>query len=195
MGALVEIANLLIKTFFNLYLLVVLLRLLLQLVKADFYNPVSQFIVKATNPPLMPIRKIIPGVFGIDMASVVLALIVQMIAMCLLLLLVGYSIPNPLLLLIWAVIACLGMVANIYFFAILINIIISWVAPGTYNPVVLMIHQLTEPVMAPFRRVLPSMGGLDLSPIFVFLTINVIQIILRALASNFGLVPWLAIGL
>ena len=129
------------------------------------------------------------------MASVVLALIVQMIAMCLLLLLVGYSIPNPLLLLIWAFIACLGMIANIYFFAILINIIISWVAPGTYNPVVLMIHQLTEPVMAPFRRVLPSMGGLDLSPIFVFLTINVIQIILRALASNFGLVPWLAIGL
>jgi YggT family protein len=195
MGAMFEIGNLLVKTFFYLYLLIAMLRLILQLAKADFYNPISQFIVKATNPLLMPLRKIIPGFFGIDMASVVLILLVQLLAMVLIILLAGYALPNPLQLIMWAVIACLGMITNMYFFAILGSIIISWVAPGSYNPLVLLLHQLTEPVMAPFRKILPAMGGLDLSPIFVFLTINIVQIIIRTLAANVGLQPWIAIGL
>ncbi len=195
MGALVDIANLLIQTFFNFFMLAVLLRLLLQLARADFYNPISQFLVKVTTPALAPLRRLIPGVAGIDMASVVLVLILQVAATILLILLRGYGIPNPLSLLIWGALGTIGMVINIYFVAILVSIILSWVAPGSYNPVVLLLHQLTEPVMAPFRKLLPSMGGLDLSPIFVFLAINVLQIIINHLATATGLPFAYVIGL
>lgn len=195
MSALTDIGNLLVQTFFNLFLVAVLLRLLLQLARADFYNPISQFLVKVTKPVLQPLRRVIPGVLGIDMAAVVLALALQMLATSLLLLLHGLALINPLTLLIWAALGCIGMIINIYFVAILVSIILSWIAQGSYNPAVILLHQLTEPVMAPFRRILPPMGGLDLSPIFVFLSINVLQIILNHLAQAAGLYPALVIGI
>lgn len=195
MGALVDIGNLLIQTFFNLFILAVLLRLLLQIARADFYNPISQFLVKVTSPALKPLRRIIPGIGGIDFSSVVLVLLLQIVATVLLVLLRGYGIPNPLSMFVWAVLGTIGMVVNIYFVAILVSIVLSWVAPGSYNPIVLLLHQLTEPVMSPFRKLLPSMGGLDLSPIFVFLALNVIQIILGHLANAVGLPPAYVIGL
>jgi YggT family protein len=105
------------------------------------------------------------------------------------------GIPNPLLLLIWSALGIVAMVVNIYFIAILASIVLSWVAPGSYNPTVVLIHQLTEPVMAPFRKLLPPMGGLDLSPILVFLLINVVQIVLRHLAAGIGLPHQLVLGL
>jgi len=190
-----EIGNLLIQTIFNLYLLAVLLRFLLQLARADFYNPVSQFVVKVTNPAVKPLRRFIPGVLGIDFASLVLALLVQMVALALIFLIFGAGIPNPLLLLIWAVIGVVAMIVNIYFIAILASIVLSWVAGGSYNPTIMLIHQLTEPVMAPFRKLLPPLGGLDLSPILVFLLINVVQIMLRHLAASVGLSSKLVLGL
>ena len=107
----------------------------------------------------------------------------------------GYSIPNPLYLLSWAVLGTLGMLINIYFIAILASIIISWVAPGSYNPLILLLHQLTEPVMAPFRKIVPAMGGLDLSPIFVFLAINVLQIMLGHIAASVNLPVAYVIGI
>ncbi|MCR8922463.1 YggT family protein [Dasania sp. GY-MA-18] len=183
MGALTEIGNLLIHTVFNLFLIAVLLRLLLQFARADFYNPVSQFLVKVTKPFLQPLRRVIPGFLGIDMAAVVLAVLAQMLAITLLLLMLGYGFANPLYLFMWSVLGCLGIVLNIYFFAILAVIILSWVSPGSYNPFVLLLNQLTEPVMTPFRKMLPSLGGLDLSPILVFLSINVLTIILKHLAA------------
>ena len=195
MAALVDIGNLLIQTFFNLFILAVLLRLLLQLARADFFNPISQFLVKVTSPALTPLRRIVPGVGGIDMASIVLVLALQILGTVLLVLLRGYDIPNPLSMLIWALLGTAGMVINVYFVAILVSIVLSWVSPGSYNPIVLLLHQLTEPVMAPFRKVLPSMGGLDLSPIFVFLTINVLQIVLGHLAAASGLPSAYVIGL
>lgn len=187
MGALTEIGNLLIQTLFYLYILAVLLRLLLQQARADFYNPICQALVKATSAPLKPLRRIIPGVMGVDMASVVLALLLQMAATSLLLLINGLGMINPLFLVLWGLLGCLGMILNIYFFAILVSIVLSWIAPGSYNPAVLLLHQLTEPVMAPFRKMLPDMGGLDLSPILVFLTINILQILLRNLGLMAGL--------
>lgn len=185
----------LVQTVFNLYLLAVLLRFLLQLARADFYNPLSQFLVRITNPVLKPLRRLIPGLLGVDMAALVLALLVQMLGMALSYLVLGYAPPNPGMLLVWSVIGCVAMVVNIYFIGILVGIILSWVAAGSYNPMVLLIHQLTEPVLAPFRKLLPPMGGLDLSPILVFLVINVIRIILRHLAGSVGLPPMLVLGL
>jgi YggT family protein len=195
MGALVEIGNLLIHTVFNLFLIAVLLRLLLQFARADFYNPVSQFLVKVTKPFLQPLRRLIPGFLGIDMAAVVLAIIAQLLAMTLLLFMNDYGFANPLSMIIWSILGCVGVVINIYFFAILVSIILSWISPGSYNPFILLINQLTEPVMAPFRKIIPSLGGLDLSPIFVFLTINVLQIVLKHLAAATGLHPALVIGI
>ncbi len=194
MGTMTEIGNLLILTFFNLALTVVLLRLLLQLTKVDFYNPISQFIVKVTQPVLKPMRRVIPGLWGIDMATVVLAVLLQMLCISLLLLLSGYAV-NLLMLPIWALLGCIGVVSNIYLVAILVSIILSWVAPGSYNPIVLLLHQLTEPVMTPFRKILPPLGGLDLSPILVFLLINIIQILLNSVLNALGMYGQFVVGI
>ena len=103
--------------------------------------------------------------------------------------------PNIGIMLIWSVLGILGLLVNIYFFALLAMIILSWVAPGSNNPILYLVFQITEPVMAPFRKALPSMGGLDFSPILVFILINVIQIALRHMAAGVGLHPALVIGI
>jgi len=195
MGALSEISGYLIQTFLSLYLLAMLLRFLLQVVKADFYNPISQFLVKVTNPLVIPLRKIIPGFGGLDIATLLLALVLQAGGIVAILLLNGLGFPNPLLLLVWSALGIVGLLVNIYFFALLAMIILSWIAPGSSNPAVYLLHQITEPVMAPVRKILPPMGGLDFSPILVFILINVIQIALRHMAAGIGLHPALIIGL
>ncbi len=195
MTALSEISDYLIQTILSLYLLAMLLRFLLQVVKADFYNPISQFLVKVTNPLVLPLRKLIPGFGGLDIATLLLALVIQAGGIVAILLLNGLEAPNPLLLLLWAALGILGLLINIYFFALLAIIILSWVAPGSSNAVVYLLYQITEPVMVPVRKILPPMGGLDFSPILVFILINIIQIALRHMAANVGLHPALVIGL
>lgn len=195
MGPMTEIGLLLVQTLFSLYLAVVILRLLLQLARADFYNPISQFMVKATNPLLLPLRRIIPPIGKVDTASIVLALLVQMVAMVAIIALFGARIPSVITLLGWSVIGCLALTVNLYFFAIIINIILSWVAPGTHHPAAVLLYQLTEPVMQPFRRIVPPMGGIDLSPIIVFLMISILQILLKSMAQEAGLSPVLVFGL
>lgn len=195
MGALTEIGNLVLQTLFGLLLLAVILRLLLQLARADFYNPISQAVVKATNPVLLPLRRLIPAAGPIDSASVVLALLVQALAIVSILLLHGAGFPSPIALIIWSLIGLAAFVTSIYFYAVLASIILSWVAPGTYHPAAMLLHQLTEPVMKPFRRLLPPMGGLDLSPILVFLSVNVVQVLLRHFAASTGLHSALVFGI
>ena len=195
MNALNEIFGYLIQTLLSLYLIAMLLRFLLQLVRADFYNPISQFLVKVTNPVLVPLRRVIPGVGGIDVSSLLLALLLQALGIIALLLLNGLALPNPLILLVWPVLGVVGLLVNIYFFALLAMIILSWVAAGSQHPAIYLLYQITEPVMAPFRKALPAMGGLDFSPILVFILINVIQIALRHMAAGVGLHPALVIGL
>lgn len=162
-----------ISTLFGLYIIIVLLRFLLQLVRADFYNPLSQFIVKATTPILKPLRRIIPGLFGIDIASVLLAYFLQYIENLLLFAVKGIPV-NPVILLWYSIGSLLTLVLYIYFFAILVQVIISWVSPGTYNPATALIHHITEPVMRPARKILPPFSGFDLSPILVFVILNLL---------------------
>ncbi len=195
MNALNEILGYLLQTLLSLYLIAMLLRFLLQLVRADFYNPLSQVRVTITNPVLVPLRRVIPGIGGIDVASLVLALVLQALGIVAMLLLNGLGLPNPLLLLAWSALGVVGLLVNIYFFALLAMIILSWVAGGSQHPAIYLLHQITEPVMAPFRRALPPMGGLDFSPILVFILINVIQIALRHMAAGVGLHPALVIGI
>jgi len=170
---LVTAGSYLISTIFGLYIIIVLLRFLLQAVRADFYNPLSQFIVKATAPVLNPLRRIIPGLFGIDIASILLAYCLQYIENILLFTVRGISV-NPIFLLWHSIGSLLTLVLYIYFFAILVQVIISWVSPGTYNPATALIHHITEPVMRPARKLLPPFSGFDLSPILVFVALNIL---------------------
>ena len=195
MNALSDVLAYLLQTVLNLALLAMLLRFLLQLVRADYYNPVSQFLAKVTNPLVLPLRRVIPSVRGLDLSTLLLALLLQMAAIVALLALNGFGPPGVLTLLVWSVLGLVGLLVNIYFFALLAMIILSWVAPGNRHPALLLLLQLTEPVMAPFRRMLPDMGGIDFSPILVFILINVIQIALGHMAAAVGLPAALVIGL
>lgn len=195
MSAAAEITTMLLNTLVSLTIAAFLLRMILQLVRADFYNPICQFLVKATNPLVIPLRKIIPSVGKVDTASLLLALIAQAIGITLLFQIYGGGFPNPLQLIMWSVIGLCSAVLNLYFFAIIGNIILSWVAQGGSHPGAQILHQITEPVMAPFRKLLPAMGGLDLSPIFVFICINVLEVMLRHVAASAGLHPALVMGL
>ena len=125
----------LIQSLFGLYILVVMLRLMLQWVRADFYNPISQFIVKITNPPLKPLRRIIPGWGGVDLASVLLLIALQILELFLVNLAVGRA-SGISGLFIQSIAELLGLLINIFVGAILIQVILSWVAPGTYNPLI-----------------------------------------------------------
>ena len=162
------------------YLTVVLLRFLLQLARADFYNPISQFAVKATNPLLRPLRRFIPGWGGIDGAALVLAVIIQAITFFLILVALNGGIPaiNPLTLLSWSILNVLDLIVKIYFWSVIAVVVVSWIAPQSNHPAIQLVAQITEPVMRPVRNVMPSLGGLDLSPIIVFPILNVISVVI-----------------
>lgn len=177
MSQLTQALILIIQTLGSLYLLIVLLRFILQLVRADFYNPLSQFIVRVTHPLLKPLRRVIPSVGGLDLSSLVLAVIVQMLLMGAILMIAYGTIGNPLQLLIWALIGVTGLFLNIFFYALIISVILSWVAPASQNPGAQLISQICEPALAPFRRLLPNLGGLDISPIFAFLTLKLLDML------------------
>jgi len=185
-----------LQTIGSLYLLIVLLRFILQLVRADFYNPLSQFIVRATHPLLKPLRKIIPSFAGLDLASLVLAILVQLVLMALTLMLMGYGLVDPLQLLVWSIIGVTALFLKVFFFALIISVILSWVAQGSHNPAVELVHQICEPLLMPIRRILPSMGGLDLSPIVAFLILNLIDmLVIRNLAMMTGMLRGLSLAI
>lgn len=195
MAALNEIAAFLVETAASLYLILVVVRGMLQAARADFYNPISQFVARLTNPPLQALHRIIPIRSRVDPAVLVLALAVQAIAIVTTLLLAGFALPGLVTILVWSLIGVAGLVVNTYLVALIVMIVVSWVAPGTRHPAVLLTYQITEPVMAPVRSMLPAAGGLDFSPILVFIAINVIQIALRHMAAAAGLPLQLVIGI
>ncbi|WP_367086598.1 YggT family protein [Pseudomonas aeruginosa] len=186
-----------LQTLGSLYLLIVLLRFILQLVRADFYNPLSQFIVRATKPLLNPLRRIIPGFGGIDLASLVLAILIQLVLMILILMLMGYGVGGFIMqLLIWSIIAVTSLFLKVFFFALITSVILSWVAPGSYNPGAQLVNQICEPLLMPFRKLLPNLGGLDLSPIFAFLALKLIDmLVINNLAAMTGMPQQLSIFL
>ncbi len=183
----VQVGLLIVGTLGSLYLTVIVLRFLFQLAKADFYNPISQFIVKATNPVLIPLRKVIPGFFGIDFASVVFAIVFHWLVIQILAFILGASILNPITAITWSVVGLISLVVNIYFYGMIIMIVASWIAPGSYNPILMLIRQIVDPITAPFRKIIPPMGGLDITPIFVFLALQVCRIMIGAIALKVGL--------
>jgi len=180
---------LVINTLFDLYILLVLLRFLLQMLRADFYNPVSQFIVKLTTYPLKIMRRVIPSVGGQDTAAIVLCLVLIYGKFVLLRLL---SIPAvqiggvmaPLTgvsyagLLVFCIADLIALVLTVFLVAVIIQVILSWINPGQYNPVIGLVHKLSDPVLKPIRRLIPSLGGLDLSPLFATLLLLVAKMLI-----------------
>jgi YggT family protein len=167
----------LVTTLFGLYILAVMLRFLLGLVRADFYNPVSQFLVRITNPLLVPMRKVIPTIGKFDTSALLLMLLLQLISV---LIVVGAAVPFVTLL-AFTVGELVMLLLNIFLFAIIVQVILSWVSPGTYTPVNSILYSLTNPVLQPFRRIIPPLSGIDLSPLFALIALQVARMLILPL--------------
>jgi YggT family protein len=177
----------LVQVVFGLYVLVIVLRFLLQLLRADFYNPVSQLVVKVTTPVLRPLRRVIPGVWGIDLSSLLVAWLLTAVELSLMALLVDIDF-HPLAPLAWAIAELVALVLNIFLFAIVVQAILSWVSTGRYSPASAVLDSLTAPLLRPLRRAIPPVGALDLTPLLVAIGLVLLKMLvlppLDALTGN-----------
>jgi len=168
-----DAALFLVDTILGIYILLVLLRFLLQLVRADFYNPISQFIVRATNPPLVRLRRFIPGLWGVDLAALALLITMEAIRISLTAMLLGHS-PR------WTgvIFLSLGELAKLavytVIFCIFIRALLSWFSNRLQHPITRLLGSFTDPILRPVRRILPATGGIDLSPLVVFIAMMLI---------------------
>ncbi len=177
-GYLANPAIFLINTVFGLYILAVMLRFLFQLVEAEFYNPISQFLVKITHPPLRILRRIIPSFGRLDSASLVLMLLLQILADYLAFVLQGGGQVGIGMLIASALVQLVNLAFNVFIYAIIIQAIMSWINPDPYNPVFSLLTQLTEPILRPCRRIIPLMGGLDLSPLLALVALQIAKMLI-----------------
>jgi len=181
----------LISALFGMYILAVMLRFLFQWVHADFSNPISQFIYKVTNPPLVPMRRFIPGFRGLDFSAILLMLVLQTLELLIIGLLPGQPMPAFPGVLAWAFAELIGLWINVYIFGIIILAVISWINPTGYNPIVGLISQITNPIMQPIRRLIPPMSGLDLSPMFaLFILIFIKMALVELLIYQFKILSF-----
>jgi len=167
----------LISTITDLYVAAILLRLLLQWVGAEFYNPLSQFLIKITNPVLVPARRVIPSIGKLDTASVVVMLLLEILQLIIISALgqIEFSIP---FLLLFAVKKLLLTLLMTYFVLIIARVIVSWIASQSRHPLIPLVYQLTEPVLGPFSKLLPPIGGIDLSPLFALIALRFLMLLL-----------------
>jgi YggT family protein len=169
-----------IKTLSQLYLLLLLLRFWLPWLRADFRNPVAQGILRFTSPLILPVRRIVPSIRRLDTATVLVAFVVQFLVLLVLLTLVGAPV-DPLRVAVTSIIELAILSLNLFFFAILIRVILSWVAPHSYNPITALVATLSEPLLRPFRRTIPPVGGFDISPVFALVLLQALVIFLHTL--------------
>jgi len=164
-----------VNTIFDIVCFLFLARLILQACRADFYNPISQGVVKATDPLLKPLRLVIPGYRNFDTAAFVAAWLFKIIGFALVVAINAQYLPGIPYLIARGLFEVLQLLLTIYWFALIIVIVLSFVAPGTYHPAAALLHQVTEPILAPARRLIPPLGGLDLSPILVFMVLILVR--------------------
>jgi len=172
MSYLSNTALFLIDAVLGFYILIVMFRFLLQMTRADFYNPLSQFVRRASDPALRPLRRIIPGYSGVDLASILLLMALESLRLALLSLFMGHA-PNLSGLIILSIGELFKLAAYIIIFSIFARAILSWVSSGRGHPMIRLINSFTEPVLTPARRLIPATSGLDLSPVIVFLVLTV----------------------
>jgi len=156
-----------------------LLRVLFPLVRADFRNPIGQAVLRVTDPLVLPLRKVLRPAGRVDVASIAALLIVQLAGTALLLGIAGARMASPLTNVVVALRELARTTLQFYFFAVLLHVVLSWVAPGARSPAATILDRLCEPLLAPLRRVVPPLGGLDFTPIFVLIGLQALQILLR----------------
>jgi YggT family protein len=160
----------LLETFVGLFVLALLLRFFLQVVRAPFRNPLSQFVAALTDFLVRPARRVIPGLWGYDLSSLVLAWLVQMVLIASVLLVQGSGFTAPIGVSLIAVLGLAGVnllktLIYIVLVATIIQAVLSWVNP--YSPIAPLLNAMTRPFLGVFRRRIPLIGGIDLSPLFV----------------------------
>jgi len=161
----------------SLYLLVLLLRFWLPWLRADFRNPLAQGILKLTSPVIIPLRRIVPSFGRLDTATVMVAFVVQYLGILLILLIFGTSATFSVIA-TTAIVKLVLLSVNLFMFAIFVRIILSWISPGQFNPATAIISTLTEPLLRPVRRLIPALGGFDISPIFVIIALGALSRVL-----------------
>jgi YggT family protein len=193
-----EIGLYIVQTLGGFYLAICLLRVMLQLVQADYYNQISQFIVLATRAPIQVLRPLLPNWGRLDSAALVWAILVAVLGIQISALIVGYPLVNPLDSIVWGLLGLAQIFLNIVFYGLMAVIIISWLtAMGGMrisHPVIGLMNQIVRPFMTPFQKILPPFGGIDLSPILLFMTITVLQKIAYEMASSARLIPDFVLG-
>ena len=169
----------LVDTLLSLALVVALLRLLLQWVRADFRNPLARAILQLTNPLVLPLRRILPPVGSLDTATALVLALIGALQAAAGYLLSGLGPPPPLLWAEMTVLEILRGVLHTYFFVILLYALLSLVAPGIYSPAQALLTRLAEPVLKPVRRLIPPLGGIDFSPLWVLIIIQALLILVN----------------
>jgi len=182
----------LISSLFDLYIFIVMLRIMLQWVSTDFTNPVFQFVVRVTNLPLSPVRRIIPTVHGVDFAAITLLVLLEVIKLFILIWVQINAMPTLGGLVVLAFAEILNQLINIFFYAILALAILSWLSPLAHSPIIDMLHRLSDPLLRPVQRALPPIAGFDLSPIPVLIILKLLTIIIVVPLMRIGMA--LALG-
>lgn len=174
----------LINTLFDLYLFILVIRLILCWVRADYFNPLSQFVIKLTQPIIVPLRRFIPTYSGIEFSTLIVIILLGMLKFLLISVMV-FGLPNLIGICIMSLADALKLVLNVFFYAILLQAILSWVQPG-YSPMARVLAQITTPIMRPFQRFIPPVGGFDISPIPALILLQLLIIILVNPLTLFG---------
>ncbi len=173
-GTSLNAALFIISSFFDLYILVLIIRLILVWVGTDYSNPVTQFVVKLTSFLVNPLRKFLPNILGIELATVVLILLVEIVKFFLILIL-SFGFPNLIGLVILAIADSMKLILEMLFFAVLLQAIFSWIQPGA--PINQVLLKLTSPILRPLQRIIPPFKGIDLSPIPALIILQLIILI------------------
>ncbi|MDH5255787.1 MAG: YggT family protein [Gammaproteobacteria bacterium] len=167
-----------LRTLFDLYILTFAIRLLLQWAAVDKRNPLVQFILRVTNPLVIPLRRLLPSIGRIDTATVVALVGLQVLATALVVRIGCIGEPEILPVLSLAILNLARLALSIFTWSIIIHVVLSWVSPGGYNPAAALIAAIVEPLLAPFRRLIPAVAGLDLSPLFALIAIQALSMLL-----------------
>lgn len=172
----------LVRTVADLYLLTFLLRFIMQWARANHYNPLSQVVFKVTNPLVVPARRLLPSVAGLDMPTLVVLIVLEIVVTFVLLRLVGLSLPIPRLL-FYSVLRLISLVLWFYVGALIIYAVLSWFAQPSRNPMAMLLGEFVEPLLRPARRMLPPIGGFDLSVLLVIVLLQATTIIVSSLKA------------
>jgi len=167
-----------IRTLVDLYIITFLLRIIMQWIRADFRNPLTQFILRVTDPLVVPLRRIVPGVGNLDTASLIVVLVLELVVTVALVKITCVGEPQIMPIISLTILRTIFLTLRVYLFVILIHVILSWVSPGTYNPIAALLASISAPVLRPLRRLIPAIGGLDLSALFALIGIQALTMLL-----------------